>query len=109
MGVKTNKLHKDGGVQARVKVLIDDYIKVFPQEYEDIKKDIRDVKLRLRNPMATTGKSNVMERELYRISETLQYGLRQGLTDEQWEWLQSKEGARWFTKTFDAFRITDKI
>lgn len=48
-------------------------------------------------------------RALYEISETLQQNLIIHLSDSALSWLKTKEGSRWFAKTFKEFALPSSI
>ncbi len=52
---------------------------------------------------------HTLERVLYDVPETLYNLFRIKLEDGDWDFFDSKEGARWFAKSFPQFRVPSKL
>ncbi len=96
-----------------IKQIVETYIKVFPQEFEDFKFGMNAVRASLKDEEfgeAMVGSSSGY-RALYEMPETLQNMLIKGLNDEEMSWLKAgipsnrNQGGQWFARTFKEFRI----
>ena len=100
-----------------IKQIVENYIKVFPQEYEDFKYGMKAVRESLKDeefgeayPDTSSG-----YRALYELPETLHTMFIKGLDDEEMLWLKTgvpsnrNQGGQWFAKTFKEFRIPEKV
>lgn len=85
------------------------YIDVFSSEFDDFKIGIAYKRGRLKTKFAEMKGSDLIERELYEIPETLFQLITSRLDVKELEDLRTKDGARWFAKTFPAFRISEKV
>lgn len=86
------------------------YRNVFPQEYADFLKG-QKVKLDLlgENKFAEMKGSDIINRRLGEMPETLYAMFQTRLTPEEFTWFRSQEGGRWFFKTFPQYRETKTI
>jgi len=107
-------LDKEQVEKAKTKIteIIKQYIRLFPSEYEAFKRSVAPKK---ENDFAEIKGSDIIERQLYELPETLHYALRKGLEIEEWAWLQNdtlygyarnRGGVRWFIRAFPEFKIT---
>lgn len=62
----------------------------------------------LANAFAEVPGQGFIERLLYEVPEGLYAALRMALDDGERAFLQSKEGAQWFTKTFMQYNVSQK-
>lgn len=53
--------------------------------------------------------TDMMERELHKIPETLFGAMLRNLTRQEQDWFGSRIGSRWFATTFREFASSDKI
>lgn len=93
----------------KIRRTVNDYIKMFPEEY---RLDIEEIKVKRANLHQRTAemkKTHAIKRELYSIGILLDTMMIQKLDLEELKELEDKEGARWFAKEFEQFRVTDKI
>lgn len=58
------------------------------------------------NKFAELKGSDVVERQLGEIPETLFVLLMKHLSPEEYVWYQSRKGAQWFYNTFKEFKVT---
>ena len=54
-------------------------------------------------------KTDVIQRALYEVPETLYYMFSSKLEESDLQWFQTTEGARWFAGKFPKFRIAEKV
>lgn len=94
--------------------LVNAYKWAFPDEYRAVIEQVRNN--RQKNYYKTgditklKGSSGAgAERPIHEISETLFTILHRRLTEEQLAWFGSKQGARWFAKTFPEFSSVEKL
>ena len=99
----------------QVEVLVKEYIKLFPTEYNAFLKSTaaKVDALGIDNDFAEVKGSNQMVRHLFDLPEVLHYSLQKGLSTEEYEWLYSRgayekkrEGLGWFIRRFPQFKIT---
>ena len=94
----------------RIKSIVGGYKALFPEEYEALVKFIEQNRKLQDNEFASLKKEqNMLERALYEISETLDTMIGQKLSAEELTFFKSKEGGRWFAKTFPQFALAIKI
>lgn len=94
----------------KIKDLVATYIRTSPKEYEAVKSVVLSKRDGLKNKFADMSKdSDVIERELYEIPETLFTIFQFNLSGDESEWLRSKQGAHWFCREFPEFRITHSV
>lgn len=104
-----SKLSKEDKVRWAVK----EYIRLFPEEYTEFKQMIRNKKAELQTEWGEVRGMDAVERALYEMPETLFYGIKKVLKQDEWDWLQAKDthqkdfsGPRWFVKEFKEFTLT---
>lgn len=88
-----------------IKKLVQDYKKVFPDEYRAVIDIVAEK--RKGNKFAEI-KGDFLERGLSEYPETL-FNLFATLPNEEQEFLKSKKGILWFAKTFKEFSLCEKI
>lgn len=105
-----NELNGPGAetVQKLLKVIVADYKKTFAAEFELFKKAVRQKRENQRTDFGETG-MDFAERILFEVPETLHAMIFRRLTKEQLRYYDSKEGAKWFVKTFPDFQVTRKV
>jgi hypothetical protein len=97
----------------RIKKIVEDYKRLFPEEYAIVVRGIQMKKELTRDKYASI-EGMFDGRALYEIPETLHNMLAHSLIQEDIVWLKSgghdrKEGGRWFAKTFPEFALPDYI
>lgn len=96
---------------AKVKIrgLIEDYKKIFPDEYiAFVKQQIR-MRDGLINEYAAFPGDEQIERKLFDMPATLHAMLIDKLNKDEHKWFVTKAGGRWFAKSFKEFRASIKI
>lgn len=95
-----------------IREIVELYIKLNPQEFEDFKDGMKMVRATLKDE--EFGSANAYTRALYEMPETLNEMLITGLEEEEMVWLKAggldrKEGGLWFARTFKDFAIPNQI
>lgn len=97
--------------QTKLKQIVKSYKEVFPAEYRGLCQIVQQKRQRMKDEFGSLkGKDanrthGVMERVLFEISETLSVIIQRQLDKGEYEWFHSKEGSRWFQKTFKEFSL----
>lgn len=94
--------------KAKIKAIVESYIKLFPEEFDLLKKFLRERRELLENEFGQM-KTEMLKRILYEIPENLDVMFQDKLSVAELEELKTLEGGRWFAKNFPDFRITKKI
>lgn len=95
--------------------IVRNYIRLFPEDYEIVKKGIEMQRHALLDAKFGTARGTGSDmRALFEIPIDLSEMLIMGLTPEEMEWfkaggLDRKEGARWFARTFKVFTLPSEI
>jgi nicotinic acid phosphoribosyltransferase len=99
--------------KAQIKATIEQYVRMFPKEYEAFLLSTRRKQDNPFNEYAELKGGQQMVRHLFDLPETLHYALQRALTDEEYDWLYARnryhnkqEGIGWFIRTFPMFKIT---
>lgn len=95
--------------QMKISTAVADYKKMFPEDYRLDLEEIKWKRDNLKSRMAEIKGTHAVQRELFAIGTKLDTMINLKLTDEEKADLSTKESARWFTKTFPEFKITDEI
>lgn len=94
--------------QNKLKATVEQYKKFYPDEYIFVCNQIKQKRVNQNTKFADT-KMDFAERALTEVPETL-FGLFQRLLSEsEIQYYASKEGTRWFAKTYPEFRVGDKV
>lgn len=96
-------------IQLKIKALVEDYIRLFPEEYESVKRIVKDKRELQKKKTAELENFGFVERALFEYPARLFNLLQSQLTEDEKAYFQSKEGARWFGRTFKEFLITNAI
>ena len=96
-------------VKEEITTLTNEYIKVFPKEYESVKSLVKVKRVLLRDPKYAKTTGHGLERALLETPETLDGLLRVRLSEEALTFMKTKKGIRWFAEVFPAFRLPEKI
>lgn len=102
------KLNKDD-VRGNIRMLVDEYKKIFPMEYAMFLKQMEINRLNTFNKFAEVKHTDAIERKIVEYPETLYVILLDKLSSEEFTWFSSKEGARWFAKKYPEFRVATKL
>lgn len=99
--------------QAKLKEIVKSYRELFPAEYKAVCQIVKQKRKQMKDEFASLKGSGankthgVVERALYETSETMAVIIRRQLDESETEWLQSREGARWFQRTFKEFSLAE--
>lgn len=91
--------------QAKIKALVEDYIRIYPEEYKNFIAQMIEKKSLLINNFAEFGGN----RALYEVPETLNTLFQMKLTKEEFAYFETKEGGRWFANNFKQFSVPKKL
>lgn len=99
--------------KVHIKKIVEDYIKLFPEDYETVKKGVQMQREALIDEKYGTGVGSEM-RALFEIPVDLSEMFIMNLTEEEMEWFKAggvdrKEGGRWFARTFKEFALPNHI
>ena len=90
--------------------MVKQYIRLFPQEYKDFRFGVKEKQRDLNTKFAEVkGPEEIVERLLYEVPETLWNLINMKTTADEHKWLSSKEGAHWFAREFEHFRISSEV
>lgn len=92
-----------------IRIAVEDYMKTFPEDWEECKIEINYQKQSLENDMAEIKGSHALQRALYTIPEKLSGMIAMKLTDEERGEFREKESGRWFAKEFPQFSLTKHV
>ncbi len=81
---------------------------LYPQEWADFQKAIKEKLSLSKDDFGKLEGSDLVERKLFEIPETLYTILKMKLAAEDWEWFGTKEGARWFAGHYPQFRTSSR-
>ena len=90
--------------QANIMANVLQYTKTFPQEWEQFKLQMKQVRDNAKNKFGEIEGSDTVERKLHEIPETLYSMLKMSLCEEDWDYYNSLEGSKWFAKRNPLFR-----
>lgn len=97
-------------IRKRISNLVAGYKELFPEEYEMTVKFIEDNRrLQANEFSALKNEHAILERALYEIPEKLSTMIFQELSEEELNYFKSKQGGRWFAKSFPQFALATKI
>lgn len=98
-----------------IRQLVEDYIKLFPEDFELFKDGVKRVRATLKDEKWGTAEGTGSDmRALFEMPVDLSEMLIMKLTEEEMEWFKAggvdrKEGARWFVNSFPAFKLADRV
>lgn len=101
--------------QTKLKEIVKSYKELFPSEYKGLCEIVKIKRQNMKDEFGSLkGKDankthGMMERALFEISETLSVIIYRQLDRGELEWHNSKEGARWFQKTFKEFSLAEAV
>lgn len=95
-------------MQEKISEIVQDYIRLYPEEYETFKQ-AQVVKVEAQRTKFGEAKADVLTRKLHEVPEALFTMLKFRLTEDEFEYFESLEGAKWFAKHFLQFRAAEKV
>lgn len=94
------------------KNLIDAYVKeytlTFPMEWAAFLRSNKEKLRQSNDAFGTVENSDLVERKLFEMPETLFTILDMKLSTDDMKWFRTKEGAIWFATRYPAFRTSSK-
>jgi len=93
----------------KVRDLTKMYHDLFPEEYEAVKEIAKQKREELRSATGGGQDTHALERPLIEFPENLWTAIYNRLSDEEMVEFNTKEGMRWFARTYPGFRIPEKI
>jgi hypothetical protein len=95
--------------KSKIKLLVEEYQRVFPEEYAAFQQGQR-VRVDLTSDKyASVIDGEALEQHLTEMPETLYTILEKHLSNDQHQELQTKEGMRWFARTFKQYAVAQAI
>lgn len=95
--------------KVKVKTAVSDYQKMFPEEYQDLLKEIARQRENLETEFAEVKGSHSIKRALFTVSETLAVMIAQKLDEEERLTFKDLENQRWFCREFPQFSLTKEV
>lgn len=95
--------------QNKIKNAVFLYKQTFPEEFKLFCKGMEMTRRLQRDELASVKESQAISRMIHQVPEKLEQLFITNLDVEELEYYKTKEGARWFAKTFPEFRVPDKI
>ena len=89
----------------KITKFVGEYEKLFADEFAAFQAGMKEKR---KEGFAETG-MDVIERALYEIPETLHAVFSTRMEEDELQWLQTKEGGRWFAKTFKQYCVGEKV
>jgi DNA replication protein DnaD len=102
----TNKNMNDP--QIKIKGIVKDYKELFPDEYNSVVEYLKKKRVNTKKFAEVKG-SDIVQRLLYEIPETLQTILSSRLNEDEKKWFESVTGGRWFADNFREFVLAEKL
>ena len=99
----------DPKVKMKINTAVADYMKMFPEDWEECKREIQIQRQNLDNEYAKLKETHAITRALYTIPEKLSGMIAKKLSPEEIALFTEKENARWFAKEYQIFRISKEI
>lgn len=99
--------------QKKLKEIVKSYKQLWPDEYRAVCDIVKNKRKNNKDKFGSVrggdaGKDHgMLERALFEISETLSVIIYKKLSSEEFAWHTSKEGGRWFQKTFKEFSLSE--
>lgn len=103
------------GTKTKITTLVQEYKKLFKAEYNSFLKSnaIRVGKIEGSNKFAEMKGSQQVVRHMIEVPETLYYAFVRGLSDNELDWLYSRnqyekdfKGMKWFMESFPEFKVS---
>lgn len=98
-------------VKEKVKNQVERYKELFPEEYKTVVAYLKEKRKNLFTKFGELkkGSSEILERGMFEIPETLDTMLNINMTVEQNQYRKTKEFAYWFMKEYREFLIPEKL
>ena len=96
-------------INHQISDIVQEYIRLFPAEYDTFRKANAVRVDNLTNKWAETKGTDFLQRHLCEMPETLFAMLKAKLDDDGWKYFDSLDGKKWFTTNFPAFKVTHAV
>ncbi len=94
------------------KTLIDAYVReytlTFPLEWSAFLRSNKEKLSRSTDSFGEISGSDLVERKLFEMPETLYAILDMKLSKDDFQWFRSREGGQWFARRYPAFRTSER-
>lgn len=94
--------------RANITFHIKEYIRLFPTEWEAFKTSMGEKRMNSVDDFGRVDGSDMVERKLHEIPETLYTLFKMGLDEADWGYFESLEGGRWLAKRYPEFRTSER-
>lgn len=81
---------------------------MFPGEWAEFQLAMKEKRANASDSFGEVQGSEIVERKMHEIPETLYTIFKMKLSEEDWKYFQSKEGTRWFAKHYPQFRTSER-
>lgn len=97
--------------KTKVETAIREYARLFPDELKAFTTSVAEKVDKKDTKFAEVHGSDMLERHLFDMPETLYYAINRMLTKEEFDWLFNRtgddpSGLKWFLSTYPSFSIT---
>ena len=89
--------------------IVKDYVRVFPQEYALFREGMRKKLADKSNDFSEVKGADYLQREICEWPETLDAMFTTRLPEDALKWFYTKEGTRWFAKSYPQFSAARKL
>lgn len=94
----------------KIETLTEEYKKVFPQDYENVKEYVKLIKANMIDEdFGEIKGEHAVERRLFELPELLYASLVKSLSDKHLKWFKTKTGHRWFARRYGEFKVVNKV
>jgi hypothetical protein len=96
--------------QSKIINAVSEYKRLFPEEFQVFLNGNRAKISKNKDKFGSFSKNiDYFERAILEYPETLFAAFKLKFTDDDWKFLDSKQGSRWFAKQFPEFKAAEKI
>jgi len=96
-------------IKTKIGMIIKDYVKLQPEEYELFRKEMKQQRENNATKFAEVKEADTIDRKLFEMPETLHAMIKVRLSDDEYNWWRTKEGAHWFINSYQDFRSTQSV
>ena len=94
--------------QLLIRTFVREYTLTFPQEWARFQEAMKIKLGESKDAFGEVADSELIERKLFEMPETLFTILTMKLSEEDMKWFRTKEGSRWFAKQYPQFRTSSR-
>jgi len=99
----------NSALKGKIKRIVEEYIKFLPEEYAAFKAGMKEKRDRTWNRTGKIEGTEVLDRPIHEIPESLYGIMNLHLNDAEKEEFQSQVMTRWFAKSFPDFSVVEKV